>query len=156
MADTEARWYCVNAIGQATLCSDRRDAEHEAAMADKAWPVRAPHRAVQLGDVGALVAERDSLLRDWVAEQGQRTAAVDRAERAELERDRLRADVRELVECLAESTEDTGECLTHHLQAYGETYRPQRAADYRAQIVKVRALLAKHHPPQALAARSTP
>lgn len=50
--------------------------------------------------LGLCLAERDSLLRDWVAEQGERTAAVDRAERAELERDRLRADVAELLSCL--------------------------------------------------------
>lgn len=43
--------------------------------------------------LGLCLAERDSLLRDWAAEQGQRTAAVDRAERAELERDRLRAEL---------------------------------------------------------------
>jgi hypothetical protein len=44
----------------------------------------------EVGGVGALGAERG-----WVAEQGERTAAVDRAERAELERDRLRAAVQE-------------------------------------------------------------
>lgn len=93
MSEPEARWYCVDSIGLATLCHDEADARRQAEERSRAWPEGMPCRAVQLGDVAALAAERDSLLRDWVAEQGERTAAVDRAERAELERDRLRAEL---------------------------------------------------------------
>jgi len=42
------RWYMINAIGMATLCADRDDAERCARDADVAWPRHAPHRAVQL------------------------------------------------------------------------------------------------------------
>jgi hypothetical protein len=48
-----ARWYMVNAIGMATLCVDRADAKAHARDADIAWPVNAPHRAVQMVEVAA-------------------------------------------------------------------------------------------------------
>ena len=70
MADTEARWYCLNALGQATLCRDEADALDCAKESDATWPRNAPSRAVLLGPVAELLAERD----------------------------RLRADVRELME----------------------------------------------------------
>ena len=60
MADTEARWYCVNAQGLPMLCASKEDAEREAARNDKVWPKGAPHRAVQLCDA----AERDRLRAD--------------------------------------------------------------------------------------------
>ena len=52
-----ARWYMVDKDGMATLCTGREDAEKEAKDANMAWPHRAPHRAVQLVEVGAPAAE---------------------------------------------------------------------------------------------------
>ena len=52
-----ARWYMVDKDGMATLCTDREDAEQEAKDANMAWPHTAPHRAVQLLEVGASAAE---------------------------------------------------------------------------------------------------
>jgi hypothetical protein len=72
---------------------------------------------VSTQDPADLLAERDSLLRDWVAEQGQRTAAEARAERAELERDRLRADVAELVKFLGEVAKRGSLALSHDASA---------------------------------------
>ncbi len=42
------RWYMVNKMGMATLCTDREDAEKAAADAQSVWPHMAPHRAVLL------------------------------------------------------------------------------------------------------------
>ena len=53
----DARWYMVNRDGMATLCTDREDAEQEAKDANMAWPHTAPHRAVQLVEVGTSAAE---------------------------------------------------------------------------------------------------
>ena len=47
-----ARWYMIDKDGMATLCTDREDAEKEAKDANMAWPHKAPHRAVQLVEVG--------------------------------------------------------------------------------------------------------
>jgi len=47
-----ARWYMIDKDGVATLCEDREDAEKEAKNANMAWPHTAPHRAVQLVEVG--------------------------------------------------------------------------------------------------------
>lgn len=55
------RWYMVNKDGMATLCTDREDAEKEAADAQSVWPHMGPHRAVQLapaGDIAALKGQR--------------------------------------------------------------------------------------------------
>ena len=52
-----ARWYMVDKDGMATLCTDREDAEQEAKDANMAWPHTAPHRAVQLVEVGTSAAE---------------------------------------------------------------------------------------------------
>ena len=51
------RWYSVDKDGMATLCTDREDAEQEAKDANMAWPHTAPHRAVQLLEVGTSAAE---------------------------------------------------------------------------------------------------
>lgn len=53
----DARWYMVDKDGMATLCTDREDAEQEAKDANMAWPYTAPHRAVQLVEVGTAAAE---------------------------------------------------------------------------------------------------
>lgn len=55
--DMVARWYMVDKDGMATLCTDREDAEKEAEYANMAWPHTAPHRAVQLVEVGTSAAE---------------------------------------------------------------------------------------------------
>ena len=46
--DMVGRWYMVNKDGMATLCTDRADAEKEAADAQRFWPHMGPHRAVRL------------------------------------------------------------------------------------------------------------
>lgn len=46
-----ARWYMINAVGMATLCADKQDAEQAAADAQAAWPHAGPHRAVQMLEV---------------------------------------------------------------------------------------------------------
>ena len=59
--DMVGRWYMVNRDGMATLCTDREDAEKEAADAQSAWPHMGPHRAVQLapaGDMAKLKGQR--------------------------------------------------------------------------------------------------
>ena len=48
------RWYCLNAIGMATLCKDEQDARSIAAESDSVYPQHAPHRAVQLVELGAI------------------------------------------------------------------------------------------------------
>lgn len=68
----EARWYCVNNIGVATLCASQRDAETVAAYSNRDWPKAGPHKAVPLGDVRALTDERDRL----AAEAADLTAAA--------------------------------------------------------------------------------
>ena len=55
--DMVARWYMVDKDGMATLCTDMEDAEQEAKDANMAWPHTAPHRAVQLVEVGTSAAE---------------------------------------------------------------------------------------------------
>lgn len=96
MADTEARWYCVNAQGLPMLCASKEDAEREAARNDKVWPKGAPHRAVQLCDA----AERDRLR----AQVEDMRAAVHSCHpgcsNARCVAERLRADVAELVRVL--------------------------------------------------------
>ena len=60
---TTPRWYMVNEMGMATLCSDKDGAEKEAADAQMAWPHMGPHRAVQLveaADVEAMRAGYDA------------------------------------------------------------------------------------------------
>ena len=42
------RWYMLNKMGMATLCSDKAGAEQEAADAQRLWPHMGPHRAVRL------------------------------------------------------------------------------------------------------------
>lgn len=48
---TEPRWYVLNSMHMATLCAGREDAEAAAAEYDLQYPLRAPHRAVQLVEV---------------------------------------------------------------------------------------------------------
>jgi hypothetical protein len=60
MTPIEPRWYCVSALGVATLCADEQDARNEASSNDVQWDRHAPHRAVLLGDVAA---ERETIQR---------------------------------------------------------------------------------------------
>lgn len=92
--------------------------------------------------LGLCLAERDSLLRDWAAEQGQRTAAVDRAERAELERDRLRADVREMVEFVRQFA-GCAYTVAKEIDPRGHSWCEPWLDEV---LVAARALLAKHRP----------
>ncbi len=54
----DARWYMINRDGMATLCTDKADAEKEAADAQSVWPHMGPHRAVQLVEVADVEAMR--------------------------------------------------------------------------------------------------
>lgn len=51
----EARWYCLDRDGLATLCKDEADAREQVIENDDCWPRRAPHRAALLGDVTLLM-----------------------------------------------------------------------------------------------------
>ena len=73
--DMVARWYMVDKDGMATLCTDREDAEQEAKDANMSWPHTAPHRAVQLVEVGTLAAElhhspTEGMAGGWIALPG--------------------------------------------------------------------------------------
>jgi len=57
---TTPRWYMVNEMGMATLCTDQADAEKEAADAQSVWPHMGPHRAVQLVEEASLAASAGS------------------------------------------------------------------------------------------------
>ncbi len=72
------RWYCVSALGLATLCHDETDAREEARLQDRNYLTQAPHRAVLLGDV---LAERErcaKLCEQWNATNPQRLAQAIR------------------------------------------------------------------------------
>lgn len=59
-AATDPRWYVLNSMHMATLCAGKEDAEAAAAEYDLQYPLRAPHRAVQLVEVSPpLVAAPD-------------------------------------------------------------------------------------------------
>ena len=71
----EPRWYMVDKDGMAALCTDMEDAEQEAKDANMAWPHTAPHRAVQLVEVGTLAAElhhspTEGMAGGWIALPG--------------------------------------------------------------------------------------
>lgn len=139
MADTEARWYCVSAQGLPMLCASKEDAERESARNDKEWPTGAPHRAAQLCDA----AERDKL-RAQV--EDMRTAVHSchpGCSNARCVAERLRADVRELVECLGALDEA-------YCRAGSPLTKAERNED-RRRLMAARALLAKHQPLQGLA-----
>ncbi len=67
------RWYMLNKMGMATLCSDKDGAEQEAADAQRFWPHMGPHRAVQL--VEAADAPQDSF------DHGPQATSIDEAAR---------------------------------------------------------------------------
>jgi len=71
------RWYMVNKDGMATLCTDRADAEKEAADAQSAWPHMGPHRAVQLVEASFEAADMAT-----AAAQGFRDGAASIAANA--------------------------------------------------------------------------
>lgn len=53
-ARADARWYCLNFQGLATLCTDKEEAEALAAQCDMTFPRGRPHRAALLGNVAAI------------------------------------------------------------------------------------------------------
>ena len=55
-AATDPRWYVLNSMHMATLCAGKEDAEAAAAEYDLQYPLRAPHRAVQLVEVSPPLA----------------------------------------------------------------------------------------------------
>jgi len=70
----EARWYCVNKMGMATLCKSKDDAAYVAACCFTAYPVNAPYHVVQLVPVDDLrgllerldAAEKDAARYRWL------------------------------------------------------------------------------------------
>ena len=50
----EARWYCVNKIGMATVCTSKDDAANVAADCFVSYPHNAPYHVVQLVPVDDL------------------------------------------------------------------------------------------------------
>ena len=72
-AAENGNWYMVNRDGMATLCTDRADAEQEAADAQRFWPHMGPHRAVQL--IEAADAPQDSF------DHGPQATSIDEAAR---------------------------------------------------------------------------
>ena len=66
------RWYMVNEMGMATLCSDKDGAEKEAADAQMAWPHMGPHRAVRLVEASFEAADMATAAAD-----GFRSAAAE-------------------------------------------------------------------------------
>ena len=69
---TTPRWYMVNRDGMATLCTDRADAEKEAADAQSVWPHMGPHRAVRLVEASFEAADMATAAAD-----GFRSAAAE-------------------------------------------------------------------------------
>ena len=70
--DMVGRWYMVNRDGMATLCTDRADAEKEAADAQSVWPHMGPHRAVRLVEASFEAADMATAAAD-----GYRSAAAE-------------------------------------------------------------------------------
>ena len=66
------RWYMVNRDGMATLCTDRADAEKEAADAQSVWPHMGPHRAARLVEASFEAADMATAAAD-----GYRSAAAE-------------------------------------------------------------------------------
>ena len=73
MTDAQmGRWYMLNKMGMATLCTDKEGAEQEAADAQMAWPHMGPHRAVQLVEASFEAADVATAAAD-----GYRSAAAE-------------------------------------------------------------------------------
>ena len=70
----DPRWYMVNRDGMATLCTDKADAEKEAADAQRFWPRMGPHRAVRLVEASFEAADMATAAAD-----GYRSAAAEAA-----------------------------------------------------------------------------
>jgi len=62
----------VNRDGMATLCTDRADAEKEAADAQSAWPHMGPHRAVRLVEASFEAADMATAAAEVAKLKGQR------------------------------------------------------------------------------------
>ena len=71
-AAENGNWYMVNKDGMATLCTDRADAEKEAADAQRFWPHMGPHRAVRLVEASFDAADMATAAAD-----GFRSAAAE-------------------------------------------------------------------------------
>ena len=73
-AAENGNWYMVNRDGMATLCTDKADAEKEAADAQSVWPHMGPHRAVRLVEASFEAADMATAAAD-----GYRSASVELA-----------------------------------------------------------------------------
>lgn len=71
-AAENGNWYMVNRDGMATLCTDKADAEKEAADAQSVWPHMGPHRAVRLVEASFEAADIATAAAD-----GYRSAAAE-------------------------------------------------------------------------------
>lgn len=73
-AAENGNWYMVNRDGMATLCTDKADAEKEAADAQSVWPHMGPHRAVRLVEASFEAADMAT-----AAAEGFRDGAAEMA-----------------------------------------------------------------------------
>jgi hypothetical protein len=60
-ATTETRWYVITPEGRAKLCADENEARKVAHEWNMFPPAGKPYKAVLLGDVSAIAAERDAM-----------------------------------------------------------------------------------------------
>ena len=118
-----ARWYSVDARGMATLCRDEADAIQTAADCSIQWPNLAPHRAVQLGDISALLAQhaRDSaeLRRLCQARDDETKARKAAQEQLYAERDRSTTEVQRLQRELGQEAARLNWIERQHLEELG-------------------------------------
>lgn len=84
-----SRWYCVNAIGMATLCSDEGDAKTGSKEYDTEWPRHSPHIATQLVPMALVTELRTTLegeaavMRSILAEADQVLSTIEPADEHE-------------------------------------------------------------------------
>ena len=132
-AATDPRWYVLNSMHMATLCAGKEDAEAAAAEYDLQYPLRAPHRAVQLVEVSPpLVVSMSDVdqaqLRAWLVNRQPMpmVAAPDDSELAACF-DQIKSDL------IADGAVEHDLRLEFFPEAVLDAFRRQRAARQEAQ-----------------------
>lgn len=144
-AATDPRWYVLNSMHMATLCAGKEDAEAAAAEYDLQYPLRAPHRAVQLVEVSPPLAVSMSDV-----DQAQLAAMLEKAPAMPLV---VAPDDSKLAACFDQIKSDliADGAVEHDLrleffpEAVLDAFRRQRAARQEAQqrLADMRELAAK-------------
>ena len=140
-------WYMVNKGGMATLCTDKEDAEREAADAQRVWPHMGPHRAVQLVEASEAFAPADMAtaaaqgFRDGRASRSLPAAGQEPVARTAAERDEL-----------FQAAIDFIRTLTGMEPPPIEVAPPEVFAPFREFVDKVQAITARAAPQPAVAA----